>query len=82
VDKELTQILPPLMVGAALVLAAVLVFRICLSVWARRRSGRQSASLPVQPVFPPPSHHERLRDPRYLGKILDGDDANSGSSRH
>jgi len=69
VDKELAQILPPLITGAALILGAVLLIRLCLSVWARRRSLRDSPTLPVQPVFPQPPRHERLQDPGYLGKI-------------
>lgn len=67
------MILPPLLSAVVLVVLALALTRVCCNAWARRRARPDQGALPEQPLFPPPSHHERLQDPGYLRKIIDRD---------
>lgn len=80
-ERELAGIVPPLLIGAAVVLLALVLTRLGLAALARRRARPDHGLLPEQPVFPPPSHHERLRDPGYLRKIVDRDGSESRQRR-
>lgn len=71
VDRELAQILPPVLAGLTLLLLGLALARVGLAVWGRQRSAAATGVLPEQPVFPRPLHHQRLRDPAYLRAIID-----------
>lgn len=77
VDRELAQILPPLLAGLTLLLLGLTLARVALATWGRQRSADAAGVLPEQPVFPLPLHHQRLRDPAYLRKIIDREAADS-----
>lgn len=81
VERELAAIVPPLFIASAVVLLALVLTRLVLAAWTRHRARSDRGLLPEQPLFPPPSHHERLRDPGYLRKIVDRDGSDSKQRR-